>query len=138
MGHSSVGLGPRCWRYRTLPQKVQTKQKQTLTLLRAFFFSRTSSSKELCSPAPPSSPGGEATLGLESFAEVVHKGHRKLTHPPSAVEVSLSIYSQNMNHIIILISAFHRLPKSCQLFPGSPWEGKMERGRKSVLLSQLG
>lgn len=104
--------------------KGTNKTKTNTNSFESFFFSRTSSSKELRSPAPPSSPGGEATLGLESFAEVVHKGHRELTHPPSAVEVSFSIYSQNMNHIIILISAFHRLPKSCQLFPGSPWEGE--------------
>lgn len=60
-------------------------------------------------------------MGFGSFAEVVHKGHRELSRPPSAAEVSQSIYSRNMNHIIILISAFHRLPKSCQLFPGPAW-----------------
>lgn len=54
---------------------------------------------------------------------MVCKGHRELARPPSAAEASLSIYSQNMNHIII-ISAFHRLPKSSQLFPRSLWEGE--------------
>lgn len=69
-------------------------------------------------------------MGLGSFAEVAHKGHGELT--PSAVEVSFSIYSQNMNHITILISAFHRLPKSCQLSPGSPWEEGEDGEREEI------
>lgn len=53
---------------------------------------------------------------------MVRKGHR--AHPPSLCSGrSLSVYSQNMNHIII-VSAFHRLPKSSQLFPRSLWEGE--------------
>lgn len=72
-------------------------------------------------------PELRATVG---FAEVVHRGHRELTHPPFAAEASLSIYSRNMNHIIILISAFHRLPKSCQLFPGPAWLREGEDGEE--------
>lgn len=105
------------------PQNVKTNKKPSHTnpLKECFSSSRESSEQE--GPVP----GLRAAVG---FAEVVHREHRELTHPSFAAEASLSIYSRNMNHITILISAFHRLPKSCQLFPGPVWLREGEDGEE--------
>lgn len=139
-GHSSAGLGPQCRRYCSTHIATKDKnQTKTNTLLRPFFFQ---DKLQQGVPLPCSGSGREATSGLGSglgsFAEVAHKGHGELTFPPSAVEVSFSIYSQNMNHITSSFLLFTDYQRAVSCLQGHRGRGKMERGRKSVPLSQLG
>lgn len=125
-GHSSAGLGPQCRRYCSTHIATKDKnQTKTNTLLRPFFFPGQAPARS-STPLLRLRPRGHlgARLGAREFCRSGSQRARR-AHLPSLCSGSELQYllSEYESHYI-LVSAFYGLPKSCQLSPGSPWEGE--------------